>query len=117
MIALAPLQRALEALLARGADATHEARVRELKRSRGELETRLSRIPGVIAIPSEGNFVLLDISATGMRPEEVLDAMLDEGVLIRSLSSHHAGRSYVRVTVGTREQVATFLSELEKIWK
>lgn len=91
------------------------ARIDELKSSRDELGAALSRIPGVVAIPSEGNFVLLDISATRMGPDQVLKAMLAEGVLIRSLGSHHADRSYVRVTVGTREQNARCVSAFERV--
>ena len=41
--------------------------------------------------------------------------MLAEGVLIRSLGSHHAEKSYVRVTVGTRDQNARCLAAFERV--
>jgi histidinol-phosphate/aromatic aminotransferase/cobyric acid decarboxylase-like protein/choline kinase len=68
-----------------------------------------------IAMPSEGNFILVDISQTQMRVEEVVNAMLSEGILIRSLVSHHAERSYVRITIGTREQNARCVSAFGRI--
>ncbi len=55
-------------------------------------------------ISGEGNFVLLDVAKSGMAAESIVDAMLAEGVYIRSLAVHHAKRNYVRVTVGTAEQ-------------
>ena len=91
------------------------ARVAELKTARDELGLGLSRMPGVVAIPSEGNFILVDISHTRMSADRMVQALLAEGVLIRSLGSHHAEKSYVRVTVGTREQNARCLAAFERV--
>jgi histidinol-phosphate aminotransferase len=85
-------------------EAEQQSRTDELKASRTLLAARLSRIHGVQVVPSEGNFLLIDISATGATAEELVAAVLDYGVLIRSLSVHHATRRFVRVTVGTSEQ-------------
>jgi histidinol-phosphate aminotransferase len=60
---------------------------------------------------SEGNFVLMRL---GERAIEVRDKLRDAGVLVRDRSYEIAG--CVRVTVGNREQMRTFLSELERIW-
>lgn len=95
--------------------AEFEARVAELKSARAELGRALSRIPGVIALPSEGNFILVDISHTRMGADRMVQAILAEGVLIRSLGSHHAEKSYVRVTVGTREQNARCVAAFERV--
>ncbi len=92
-----------------------EARVRELRVSRSELVAGLSRIPGISAIPSDGNFVLADVSALGVTAERFVDAVKLEGFLLRSLSVHHANRSYVRVTIGTPTQNARCLLAIERI--
>jgi histidinol-phosphate aminotransferase len=84
--------------------AEFESRIAELKTARSVLATELSRIPGVVAIPSEGNFILVDVSGTRQSADQIVTAMLEQGVLIRSLGVHHAEKSYVRVTIGTREQ-------------
>ncbi len=91
-----------------------EARTSELKAARDELARRLSRIPGVVAIPSEGNFILIDVSQTGTSADSIVRSLLAQGILIRSLASHHAGRSYVRVTVGTAEQNERCVGALER---
>jgi histidinol-phosphate aminotransferase len=81
-----------------------EARMRELRDGRAYLVRELSAMRGLDVLPSEGNFVLIDAKSTGIAAEAIVDAMLAEGVFIRSLSVHHAGRGFVRVTVGTLEQ-------------
>jgi histidinol-phosphate aminotransferase len=91
-----------------------EARVAELRMSRAVLTENLSRIEGVRAVPSEGNFVLVDVSSFGVSAERFVHEVLREGVLIRSLSVHHAARTYVRVTVGTVEQNARCLTAIER---
>lgn len=92
-----------------------DVRIAELKSARAELGRALSRIPGVVAIPSEGNFILVDISHTRMSADRMVQALLAEGVLIRSLGSHHAEKTYVRVTIGTREQNARCVAAFEHV--
>jgi histidinol-phosphate aminotransferase len=95
--------------------AEFDARIAELRTSRDELIERLCRIDGLMPTPSEGNFVLIDVSATGQSAERLVEAMLKDGVLIRSLSVHHARRSYVRVTVGTPGQNARCVAAFERV--
>lgn len=68
-----------------------------------------------LAIPyyeSHGNFVLMKI---GPRAVELRDSLRQAGVLVRDRSYEIDG--CVRVTVGTREQMRRFLSELERVWQ
>jgi len=95
--------------------AEFETRMSELRVAREELVDKLGRIDGLFPAPSEGNFVLIDVSATGQSAERLVESMLKDGVLIRSLSVHHAKRSYVRVTVGTREQNARCVTAFERV--
>ncbi len=67
---------------------------------------------GIPYYDSDGNFVLMRI---GTRAVEVRDKLRDAGVLVRDRSYEIAG--CVRVTVGTRDQMRRFLSELERVWK
>lgn len=94
--------------------AEFQARVGELKAARAVLSDRLGAMPGLSVLPSDGNFVLIDISATGLSAADFVAAILAEGVLIRSLEVHHATRRFVRVTVGTREQNARCLRAFER---
>jgi histidinol-phosphate aminotransferase len=72
--------------------------------------TGLDRL-GIRYFPSHANFVLF---YAGERSIPIRDALRDRNVLIRDRSYEIPG--CVRVTIGTREQVERFLSELEKLW-
>jgi histidinol-phosphate aminotransferase len=61
---------------------------------------------------SDGNFLLVRF---GDRAIEIRDTLRAAGVLVRDRSYEMAG--CVRVTIGTREQMRRFLTELERIWK
>lgn len=95
--------------------AEFDARVKLLRAAREELEQRVGAIPGLSVLPSEGNFVLVDISTTGLSAADFVAAVLAEGVLIRSLEVHHATRRFVRITVGTREQNLRCVRAFERI--
>ncbi len=84
--------------------AEQESRVVALRSGRRELERELARIPGLEVIPSEGNFVLLDATLTGLSADAIVERMLERRVFIRSLGSHRAGRGLVRITVGDDAQ-------------
>jgi histidinol-phosphate aminotransferase len=66
---------------------------------------------GISYFPSQANFVLL---RAGGRAIEIRDRLREMGMLVRDRSYEIAGS--VRVTVGTREQVARFLRALEEVW-
>ena len=62
-------------------------------------------------IESQANFVLFQ---AGDRAIEIRDELRSRGILVRDRSYELPG--WVRVTVGTRDQVQRFLDELEQIW-
>jgi histidinol-phosphate aminotransferase len=92
-----------------------ESRMARLRQGRAYLSRELARIAGLEVVPSEGNFVLVDTSATGVRADAMVAAMLSEGVLIRSLAVHHASRSFVRVTVGDESQNTRCVDAMRRV--
>ncbi|MCW3133412.1 MAG: histidinol-phosphate transaminase [Methanophagales archaeon] len=53
--------------------------------------------------PSEANFVFVDVSPA--KSYEVYDALMKRGIIVRDCSTFRgAGDSFIRITVGTREQ-------------
>lgn len=62
-------------------------------------------------IESQANFVLFK---AGDRAIAIRDELRVRGILVRDRSYELPG--YVRVTVGTRDQIQHFLDELEQIW-
>jgi histidinol-phosphate aminotransferase len=63
-------------------------------------------------IQSQANFVLF---RAGERAIPIRDELRTRGVLVRDRSYELPG--WVRVTLGTRDQIKRFLDELEQIWK
>ena len=86
-----------------------ERRRTYISSERARLYTRMQEMPGIVPFPSEGNFVLVDISRTGRTAPEVVDSLRAQDVLIRAMTAHRLQGSHVRVTVGTREQNTRFL--------
>ena len=62
-------------------------------------------------IKSQANFVLFQ---AGERSLEIRDKLKTRNILVRDRGYELPG--YVRVTVGTRDQVRRFLDELEQLW-
>ena len=101
---------ALRAGLAALADPeTLEERRRYISDERDRVFAALQAMPTVRPYPSDGNFVLMDISGTGLTATEIVDAVKQEGVLLRAMTAHRLQGAFVRVTVGTTEQNSHFL--------
>ena len=82
-----------------------------IKLERGNLLQALRRVPGVAVYPSDANFILFRIN----QAERVFDGLKRRGVLIKSLhGSHQLLADCLRVTVGTPDENAAFLSALNQ---
>jgi histidinol-phosphate aminotransferase len=95
--------------------AEQEARWRTLREGRAYLLRELGLIGGVVALPSEANFVLIDVGRCGISADAVVAALLERGLLVRSLTAHHAGRSMVRISIGMPEQNARCVAALREV--
>jgi len=103
----------LAALAARAAvqdPAYVEKYVTEVLAARELLYVGLEEL-GIKYYESQANFVLF---VAGSRAIPIRDELRRRGVLVRDRSYEIPG--CVRVTVGTRDQIRTFLAELEQIW-
>lgn len=82
----------------------------EVKAAHALAAEGLTRL-GINFYQSRANFILFD---AGDRAIPVRDALRARGVLVRDRS--YEIRGCVRVTIGTKGQIARFLEELEKVW-
>jgi histidinol-phosphate aminotransferase len=90
-------------------DAVLTGQAAAIKLERGRLLQELRRMPGVTAYPSDANFILFKVS----HAERVFDGLKRRGVLIKSLhGSHRLLTDCLRVTVGTPDENAAFLTAL-----
>jgi histidinol-phosphate aminotransferase len=82
-----------------------------IKLERGRLLRALGQLPGVEVFPSDANFILFRVS----HAERVFDGLKQRGVLIKSLhGSHRLLAGCLRVTVGTPDENAAFLTALNQ---
>jgi len=120
---LAPLRRAmppfpvnLAALVAAEA-ALREGRairryVRDVQRLREWFAKKLRQL-GATTYPSAGNFLLANFGPSGA----LFFAQLErKGILVRDRSKD-MGPGFVRITIGTREEMQTLLKEIKGSWK
>lgn len=86
-----------------------EERRRYISDERDRLFAALRELPGVVPWPSDGNFITMDVTATGRTSADLVDEVRAEGMLLRRMTAHRLDGQYVRVTIGTIEQNDRFL--------
>ena len=91
---------------------TIRAYVRNIKRLRASFAAQLAEL-GVITYPSAGNFLLANFGPPGPR----LFAELERrGILLRDRSKD-IGPGFVRITIGTPEEMRKLMEEIRRHWK
>ncbi len=102
---------AQKAALAALDDTGHlEETVRITEAGRRAIETRLKEL-GLICIPSVANFILVDVGMNGRR---VADALLQKGVIVRSMEGYGLP-AHIRVTVGTPRENTRAIEALTEV--
>ncbi|MBL8684263.1 MAG: histidinol-phosphate transaminase [Myxococcales bacterium] len=86
-----------------------------VRAERTRMAALFREMPGLRVFEGDGNFVLLEVSESGSTADGIVRAMLGEGVLIRSLASHHLKRGFVRVSVGSSEDNRRCVEALRKV--
>ena len=83
--------------------------VHRIRALRDNLYHQLQGIPGVHPYPSQANFILCRFE----RPhEEVFQALLADGILVRDVSGYPRLTGHLRISVGTEEENAALVRSL-----
>jgi histidinol-phosphate aminotransferase len=91
-----------------------EARTREIAATRDWFRGQLDRVGGVRAYPSAANFIL--IRCERVPAGEVFHRLHQEyGILVRDVSTAPELAQCLRISVGTRDDMAAVVSALEEI--
>ncbi|WP_456472391.1 histidinol-phosphate transaminase [Methanocaldococcus sp.] len=102
---------AIEALRDRG---FFERCVRDGIKSRELLYNGLKKFNDIEVYPSEANYLLVELK--NMKSKEFCEELLKRGVIVRDCSSFDGlGDKYVRISIGTFEEVKEFLDILKEI--
>lgn len=84
---------------------------REVKMARAEFEQAMAQI-GIRTFPSVANFLIADFGASGRK---LLRALERKGILLRDRSEDFGRVGYVRVTIGTREQMRRVVAAIHRV--
>lgn len=76
---------------------------------RHRLINELKKMHSITVFPSDSNFFLF---RTDQPADEMFQYLIDNGILIRNLSSHPKLNNCLRVTVGTKDENDRFLSKM-----
>ncbi|NPA61945.1 MAG: histidinol-phosphate transaminase [Methanococci archaeon] len=83
-------------------------------KSREMLYNGLKKFKDIKVYPSEANYLLVELKT--MKSKEFCEELLKRGVIVRDCSSFDGlGDNYVRISIGTFEEIKRFLNILEEI--
>jgi histidinol-phosphate aminotransferase len=91
---------------------TIRAYVRSIQRTRESFAAALQEI-GVTTFPSAGNFLLANFGSTG---PTLFANLARKGILLRDRSKD-MGPGFVRITIGTPDEMGILLNEIRRSWK
>jgi histidinol-phosphate aminotransferase len=84
--------------------------------SRKYLYRELRKLDRLTPFPSEANYLLVDVSDTGMNASEFTEELLKRGVIVRDCSSFEGIKPfYVRVSTGTLEEDRKFIEVVKDV--
>ncbi|GMR18494.1 MAG: histidinol-phosphate transaminase [Gammaproteobacteria bacterium] len=91
-----------------------DEQTQNIQTERQSLMESLTAMPGIRVWPSDANFILF--RPEQLSADQVFDGLRSAGILVKNLDkSNPALRGCLRVTVGTPEENAAFLSALQKL--
>lgn len=81
--------------------------IQEQKRTRDWLFSELQKIPGFRPLPSQANFIFVDVLESGYKASEYVDLLLEHGFSVRDFSKKEGldKDRYFRITVGYPEDI------------
>ena len=83
----------------------------KLRQERGRFQRELAALPGVRVIPSQANYVMVEL-LSGRKASELTARLLEEDVLVKDLSGKLNGRQYLRLAVRNTEDNDRLLNAL-----
>lgn len=93
----------------------------EIRAERARFQEELSKIDGVRVIPSQANFVMVELDES-IDPKELLkDLLVEDEILIKELTTKTNGKNYLRLAVRNTENnnrlIAALKSKTKKLVK
>ena len=81
-----------------------QERVKFNNREAAYIEQSLSDIPGLVIFHSNANYILFDAGPSGKKGKDVLDFVLERGIILRGVADQYGSDGWFRVTIGSEEE-------------
>src|SRR4030042_6255309 len=91
-------------------------KTRDTNREMEYIYQELGKIDKVKPYYSYGNYILIDVTATGFDPQEVVDSLLKRKVMIKTVKGFK-DKNFIRISIGTDEENAFCVESLKEILK
>lgn len=92
----------------------YEEALCKLRKERERFQKKLSGVNGIRVIPSQANYVMVEVDQA-VSPKVLLkNLLLKEKILIKELTTKTSGRNYLRLAVRNQEENDYLISALEK---
>ncbi|MCR4998519.1 MAG: aminotransferase class I/II-fold pyridoxal phosphate-dependent enzyme, partial [Lachnospiraceae bacterium] len=86
----------------------------KIRAERARFQTELAKIKGVRVIPSQANFVMVELEE-GISPKELLKRLLiRHNLLIKELTTKTNGRNYLRLAIRNTEENDVLINAIKK---
>lgn len=86
----------------------------KIRAERARFQTELAKIKGIRVIPSQANFVMVELEE-GVSPKELLKRLLiRHNLLIKELTTKTNGRNYLRLAVRNAEENDVLINAMKK---
>ncbi|MFZ5595427.1 MAG: threonine-phosphate decarboxylase CobD [Bacillota bacterium] len=93
-----------------------ENTLRVVREEREFVFNAISSIPGLRPLPSEVNFIMVDITGTGMNSSELVEKLGEMGIMVRDCSNFHGlYMPCIRVAIRKREDNEVLVKALERV--
>lgn len=88
--------------------------LKKIREERTRFQSELTKIPGVRVIPSQANFIMVELSGD-INPKELLKSLLtNHNILIKELTTKTNGRNYLRLAIRSTEDNDILINALRE---
>lgn len=91
--------------------------IEEIRQTRNWMASEIDRIPGLRVVPSEANFLMINVSGSGKKASQFVEDLFESGFLVRDFSKKYGltPDQYFRITVGLPADMKRLVQALQKI--
>lgn len=89
--------------------------LKHFRKERDRFQNELSRIKGIRVIPSQANFVMVELVGMSSPKDLLRKLLINYNLLVKDLSAKTNGRNYLRFAIRSEEENNTLISAMNNI--